>query len=138
MKKTALTFVAVAFGTCVAFAQTTPQTEEQKDKTEQTLTIDKMSNKPEEAGKRIIKVEELPAAVQANLKSGEFKDFKLTSVAEIQPEAESAQPAAVKYEVTFLDNAPAAVADPKVIVLFDENGKVLSSRREAANNKQEE
>ena len=50
MKKTALTFVAVAFGMSVAFAQTTPQAEEKPTANEeQSITVDRLSNKPAES-----------------------------------------------------------------------------------------
>ncbi|WP_224999552.1 hypothetical protein [Cesiribacter sp. SM1] len=87
MKKTVLTFVAVAFGSCVAFAQTTPVEGDQTTNTEQTeqsITVDKMSDSPAEAGRRAIKVEELPEAVQRSLKSGEFKEWKVVTVTELQ------------------------------------------------------
>jgi hypothetical protein len=86
MKKIILTFVAVAFGSCVAFAQTTPVEEDQTTNTEQSITVDKMSDTPAdaEAGRRIIKVEELPEAVQRSLKSGEFKAWKVVAVTELQ------------------------------------------------------
>ena len=136
MKKTALTFVAVAFGTCVAFAQTTPQKEEQKDNTEQSLTIDKLSDKPEEAGRRQMKVEELPAAIQTSLKSDEFKNFKVLSITEVQPQAD-AEPAVIQYEVAMLENTSEAVDVPSLVVLFDEKGKMLA-RTQPADKKNEE
>ncbi|WP_224998816.1 hypothetical protein [Cesiribacter sp. SM1] len=126
MKKTVLTFVAVAFGMSVAVAQTTPQTDQQQN-TEQSISVDKMSDKPEEAGRRTIKVEELPQAVQANLKSDEFKAYKVVSVTEVKPEAGAAT-AAVQYEVALADGADAAAAAPSVLVLFDEKGKVVSQK----------
>ena len=113
MKKTFLTFVAVAFASCVAFAQTTPVQEDQQktNNTEETVTMDRMSDKPEEvmAGRRTIKVEELPAAVQSSLKEGEFKKWKVVSVSEVQDNKENmantqsgAQPAAPVYEVELV------------------------------------
>ena len=130
MKKTFLTFVAVAFGMGVTFAQTTPQVEE-KDEAKTELTIDKMSNKPEEAAPRAMKVEELPAAVQANLKGEEFKAFKVISITEVKPEA-GAQPAVVQYEIAFVDKAAADATKPALVVLFDEKGKVTSRQDGAA------
>lgn len=84
MKKTVLTFVAVAFGTCVAFAQTTPETDPQQN-TEQTVEMDRMSDTAaqKEAGRRPIAVEELPEAVQRSLQNGEFKAWKVVSAAEL-------------------------------------------------------
>lgn len=89
MKKTVLTFVAVAFGTCVAFAQTTPETDQQQntEQTEQTeqVEIDRMSDTSvqDEVGRRPIAVEELPEAVQRSLQAGEFKDWTVISAAEL-------------------------------------------------------
>lgn len=136
MKKTVLTFVAVAFGSCVAFAQTTPPTDEATTAdTEQTLVIDKMSNKPEEAGRRAIKVEELPEAVQLQLQGDEFKTFTIITVTEVQAAAD-AQPAAVQYEVALTESA-AATTEPSLVVLFDEKGQLLG-HKEAASEKIEE
>lgn len=89
MKKTALTFVAMAFGTCVAFAQTNPTQEDQTTNTEQTITTDNMSDAPEDemAGRRVLQVEELPEAVRASLESSEFKDWEVVSVTELQANA---------------------------------------------------
>jgi hypothetical protein len=135
MKKTVLTFVAVAFGMSVAIAQTTPETDQQQN-TEQSISVDKMSNTSEEAGRRTIKVEELPQAVQTNLKSDEFKDFTVVSVTEVQPEAGAT--AAVQYEVALAEGADAGVAAPSVLVLFDEKGKVVSQKDPSALKGEEE
>ncbi|EMR03519.1 hypothetical protein [Cesiribacter andamanensis] len=83
MKKTALTFVAVAFGTCVAFAQTTPVEEKKTTETQQGVTIDRMSNESEEdamMGRRVIQKEQLPAAILEKLEADEFEDWKIASV----------------------------------------------------------
>lgn len=131
MKKTALTLVAVAFGSCVAFAQTTPQTDETvTTDTEQTLTIDRMSDTPAEAGRRDIKVEELPAAVQEQLASGEFASLQVVTVAEVQPQADD-ETGAVQYEVALQDNTADAAAEPSLVVYFDEQGQLLSSNQPA-------
>ena len=130
MKKTFLTFVAVAFGMGVAFAQTTPQVEKQ-DAAKTELTIDRMSNKTEEASRRAMKVEELPTAVQTNLKGDEFKTFKVVSITEVKPQA-GAQPAVVQYEIAFVDNAAPAATEPTLVVLFDEKGKVTSRQEGTA------
>lgn len=131
MKKTALTLVAMAFGSCVAFAQTEPQAEETlTTDTEQTLEVDKMSNTPDEAGRRAIKVEELPAAVQEQLQSEEFAALTVVTVTEVQPEA-GAEDAAVQYEVALQDSAAEAAAEPSLVVTFDEEGQLVS-REESA------
>lgn len=125
MKKTALTFVALAFGMGVAFAQTTPQTEDQPTvNTEESITTDKMSNNLEEAGRRAIQVEELPAAIQEALKSDDFKDFKVVAVAEVQAQADAPEAAAKQYEVALAQNE---ATEPSVLVLFDEKGQVVSA-----------
>jgi hypothetical protein len=85
MKKLALTFVAVAFGSCVAFAQTNPTEEPQTDpQTEQGVTIDRMSDRPEAEedmlGRRIIQKEQLPAAILNKLNEDEFRDWKVAQV----------------------------------------------------------
>ena len=129
MKKTALTFVALAFGMGVAFAQTTPQTEDKPAvNTEESLTIDKMSNKVEEAARRAIKVEELPAAIQETLKSDDFKDFKVVAVAEVQAQAAAPEAAAKQYEVALAQND---ATEASIIVLFDEKGQVVSASEPA-------
>ena len=129
MKKTALTFVALAFGTCVAFAQTTPQPEEKPAvNTEETVTTDKMSNTSEEVGLRAIKVEELPAAVQKSLQGADFKDMKVVAVAEVQGE-QGAQAAGKFFQVAL---AQAEGAEPSLIVLFDEKGKAVAQKETAA------
>lgn len=89
MKKTALTFVAVAFGTCVAFAQTNPTQDDKTINTEETITTDKMSDVAEDemAGRRVLQVEELPEAVQASLQNSDFKDWEIVSVTELQANA---------------------------------------------------
>ena len=129
MKKTALTFVAVAFGMTVSFAQTAPQADETTPATTE-LTMDKMSNTPDEAGRRTIKVEELPQAVQEQLKSGEFAALTVVTVTEVQPVA-PAEAGVVQYEVALLDSEAEAAAEPSLVVLFDEEGQLLS-RKEAA------
>ena len=130
MKKTFLTFVAVAFGMGVAFAQTTPQTEEKPAAdTEQTLTIDKMSDKPAEAASRNMKIEELPAAVQKNLIDGEFKGYKVVSVAEVEGQ-EGAQAAGKQYQLAMAEDA--AATEATLVVLFDENGNIVSRTKSSA------
>lgn len=127
MKKTALTFVAVAFGTCVAFAQTTPQNEKQETKAAQTLTLDKMSDKPQ-ANRKSLKLEELPAAVQANLKADEFKNFKILTVTEVQG-GDATKPEMVQYEIGMLESTAEVVDVPSLLVLFDDKGKLLASTK---------
>ncbi|WP_224994398.1 hypothetical protein [Cesiribacter sp. SM1] len=134
MKKTALTFVAVAFGMGVAFAQTTPQTDQQQN-TGQSISVDKMSDKPAEA--RSMKVEELPAEVQANLKGDAFKDFTVISVAEVQSQAQTGTPAAAQYQIAMVEKSAAGATEPTLVVLFDEKGKEVSRQTPAAM-KQEE
>lgn len=130
MKKTVLTLVAVAFGMSVAFAQTSPQKEVEKDKAEQSLTLDKMSDKPQEVARRSMKVEELPAAIQTNLKSDEFKNYKILTVTELQSVADAQRPV-VQYEIALLEPTAEIVDVPSLVVLFDERGKLLT-RTEAA------
>lgn len=133
MKKTALTFVALAFGMGVAFAQTTPQTEDKPAvNTEESITTDKMSDKPAEAGLRAIEVEELPAAVQESLKSDEFKDYTVVAVAEVQGQEGAA--AGKFYQAALAQNE---ATEASLIVLFDEKGKAVAQKETAAP-KQEE
>ena len=132
MKKTFLTFVALAFGMGVAFAQTAPQTEEKPAvNTEESITTDKMSDKPAEAGLREMKVEELPAAVQASLKGDQFKDFKVIAVAEVQGQDAAA---GKFYQAALAQND---ATEPSLIVLFNEKGKAVAQKETAAP-KQEE
>ena len=132
MKKTALTFVAIAFGSCVAFAQTAPQTEDKPAvNTEETITTDKMSAKPEEAGLRTITIEELPASVQEALKGADFNTYKVLAVAEVQGQ----DAAAGKFYQAALAQNDATEAS--LIVLFNEEGKAVG-RKETAAPKQEE
>ncbi|AHM62748.1 hypothetical protein D770_22505 [Flammeovirgaceae bacterium 311] len=120
----------------VTFAQTTPETDPQQN-TEQSITVDPMSNRTEDAGRRSIQVEELPEAVQTNLQSDEFKNFSVVTVTEIQP-VEGAAVTAVQYEVALAEGAAVATAEPTVIVLFDENGKVVSQGEPAEQKEEEE
>lgn len=159
MKKTVLTFAAIAFGMGVTFAQTTPVTKEGEKKstpvtTEQILIIDKVADQPAEevAGRRELKVDELPAAVQKALKDGEFKTWKVVTAAELQG---NAQNPAVTYEVALIsedmkdeikdsqesteelkeevleEGAEATekmveVKVPGVVLRYDQSGKLLS------------
>lgn len=125
MKKTALTLVALAFGSCVAFAQTTPQTEDPAVDTQETVEsveTDKMSDRPAEAGLKTIAVEELPAAVQESLKGDEFKDLTVVAVAEVQQQ----DAAAGKFYQAAL--APAEGQQPSLIVLFNEQGEAVAQK----------
>ena len=134
MKKTALTLVAFAFGSCVAFAQTAPQTEDKPAvNTEETVTTDKMSDRPAEAGLRAMKLEELPATIQKSLKGADFKDLKIVAIAEVQGQ-EGAQAAGKFYQVALAKNE---ADQPSLIVLFDEKGKAVAQKDMAAE-KQEE
>jgi hypothetical protein len=129
MKKTTLTLVALAFGSCVAFAQTTPQTDEQPAvNTEESVTTDKMSNPEAENGLRPMEVEELPAAVQESLKGDEFKDYKVLAVAEVV-----GQETTSKFYQAAL--AQGEATEPSMIVLFNEKGKAVAQKETA---KQEE
>ena len=130
MKKTFLTFVAIAFGMGVAFAQTTPQTEKEPAvNTEETITTDKMSDKPAEAGLREMKVEELPAAVQETLKGAEFNTYTVLAAAEVE-----GQEGKKYYQAALAQNE---ATEPSLIVLFDEKGKAVAQKETAAP-KQEE
>lgn len=124
MKKTALTLVALAFGSCVAFAQTTPQTEDPAvtEETVESVETDKMSDRPAEAGLKTIAVEELPAAVQESLKGDEFKDLTVVAVAEVQQQ----DAAAGKFYQAAL--APAEGQQPSLIVLFNEQGEAVAQK----------
>ncbi|AHM62270.1 hypothetical protein D770_20105 [Flammeovirgaceae bacterium 311] len=129
MKKTFLTFVAVAFGMGVAFAQTTPQTEDKPAvNTEEAVTTDKMSNTEAESGLRTIEVEDLPEAVQASLKGDEFKDFTVLAVAEVQSQ-EGAQSATKYYQAAL---AQGDATQPSLIVLFNEEGKAVAQKDTSA------
>ena len=129
MKKTALTLVAMAFGTCVAFAQTAPEPQEKPAvNTEESVTVDKMSNTAVEAGRREVKIEELPANVQKTLKGEEFKTLTIVTIAEVQAQD------AKQYEVSLANDA---ASEASVIVLIDEKGKVVS-KNDATTEKIEE
>lgn len=130
MKKTALTLVALAFGSCVAFAQTTPQTDEQPAvNTEESVTTDKMSNTEAVNGLRPMEVEELPEAVQESLKGEEWKDYKVLAVAEVVGQ----EGAASKFYQAAL--AQGEATEPSMIVLFNDKGKAVAQKETA---KQEE
>lgn len=135
MKKTLLTLVAMAFGSCVAYAQTTPQAEEPAVSTEQSIETDNMSNNSAEAGSLTLTVEELPEPIQEALKREEFTNYTVLTVKEIQPKAD-VQPAVVQYEVALQDNAAQATAEPSLVILFDDQGR-MASRSDASSNKEE-
>ncbi len=124
MKKTALTIVAIAFGMGVTFAQTAPQTEEKPAvNTEDSITTDKMSDKPAENGLRTIEVEELPAAVQEALKGDEFKTYTVVAVAEVAGQEGSA--AGKFYQAALAENE---ATQASLIVLFNEKGKAVAQK----------
>jgi hypothetical protein len=124
MKKTALTFVAIAFGMGVSFAQTTPQTEDKPAvNTEESITTDKMSDKPAQPGLRDMEVADLPAAVQESLKSDEFKAYTVLAVAEVEQDDATATS---KYYQAALGESE--TAQPSLIVLFDEKGKAVAQK----------
>lgn len=139
MKKTLLTFVAVAFGSCVAFAQTTPVEGEQTDNTdtntEQSITIDRMSDSPEEAeaGRRVINIEELPESVQRSLKAGEFKDWQVVAVTELQANAHGQKEnmANVQDETTQQAGAENAVVMYEVELVSEDMQDEIQDSQEA-------
>ncbi|EMR01254.1 hypothetical protein [Cesiribacter andamanensis] len=149
MKKTVLTFAALAFGMGVAFAQTTPQQEQEPVSTEQTITYDRLSNTLEEAERRVIAVEDLPEAVQEQLVSGEFSNLTILAAAELQPVANTQSPTSgLLYEIAFTAQGDAAAAEtaaadaqataqPGLLVYFDEEGKVVSRLHKTAEEDQE-
>lgn len=131
MKKFALTFVAVAFGSCVAFAQTTPQADiASTENTVHTLTIDKMSNTAEErvekADRRALSVYELPEMVLEQLKYSELSGHTVLSVMEVQPL--SGDDVSLQYELLLQDGSTQTTAEPRLLVRFDEYGELVSQK----------
>lgn len=128
MKKTALTLVAIAFGSCVAFAQTAPQTEDKPAvNTEESITTDKMSNESAEVGLRTITVEELPVAVQESLQGDEFKAMTVVAVAQVEGQEGATT---TFYQVGLAEDE--AATEPSLIVLFNDKGKAVAQKEAAA------
>lgn len=129
MKKIALTLVALAFGSCVGFAQSAPQKD--TEDSFHTLTIDRMSNQiaeDDEDGRTQISIYELPETVQEQLKYSELAGHTIVSVTEVQPLAEGAP---MQYELVLLEETENTKAEPALVVLFDEFGELLSQKEES-------
>ena len=131
MKKIALTFVALAFGSCVAFAQSTPQASvASTENTVHTLTLDKMSNRVEEraekADRRALSVYELPEMVLEQLKYSELAGHTVISVMEVQPL--SGDDVSLQYELLLQDGPTQTSAEPRLLVRFDEYGELVSRK----------
>lgn len=122
--------MAFAFGSSVVFAQSSPQSDiTSTEKTVYTLTIDKMSNRPEEeeAGRRAMSVYELPEIVLEQLKYSGLAGHTVISVAEVQPQlGDEGSP---QYEL-ILQDRPAQtttesnLTEPNLLVRFDAYGEV--------------
>ena len=89
MKKVFLSITALTFGASVAFAQTN-ETEVQQNQNSD-LQIERLSNSPEEAGKKKIELGELPSAVHEAFKESEFKDWEVQEVYELSAPATEGQ-----------------------------------------------
>ena len=130
MKKIALTFVAVAFGTCVSFAQSGPQTDiNSTENTVHAVVMDNMSNKPQAAERRAISEHDLPETVVEQLQYSELAGHIILSVTEVHPQFGNNEP--VEYELVLQDR-PAqstsniSLTEPNLLVRFDEYGEKLS------------
>ena len=135
MKKIALTFVAIAFGTCVGFAQSTPQTDiNSTENTVHALVVDRMSNKSQTqaAERRAISEHDLPETVVEQLQYSELAGHIILSVTEVHPEFGNNEP--VEYELVLQDR-PAqsttniSLTEPNLLVRFDEYGEKLSQEK---------
>ena len=125
MKKIALTLVAAVFGISVGFAQSTPQVKvASAENTVQALKIDKMSNQLEEADEQTMSVYELPELVLEQLKYSELAGHTVISVREVQSETDDKDTASL-YELVLQDKASEAVAEPNLVVRFDEYGEMV-------------
>ena len=89
MKKVFLSITALTFGASVAFAQTN-ETEVQQDQNSD-LQIERLSDSPEEAGKKKIELGELPATVHEAFKASEYKDWEVQEIYEISSSSTEGQ-----------------------------------------------
>lgn len=140
MKKIALTFVAVAFGSAVAFAQSTGQPAiETTENSVNTLTIDRMSNRleespvaeEEETGRRTISEFDLPELVVAQLKYSKFAGHNIMSVTEVQPR--SGDDNTPQYELILQDDrlmqSTAKLSKPGLLIRLDQFGEIVYQKQ---------
>lgn len=106
MKKIFLSITAFTFCATVSFAQT--ETGIQEDQQQEELQVERLSEKPEMAGKNKIEMSELPAGVQQSFQESEFKDWKVAEVYELQaadsPEGQEGMPTEEEaaYEILLI------------------------------------
>lgn len=134
MKKIYITFLAIAFGTGVAFAQTTPQDDfAPADESVHELTFDRMSNRPDEEEEEelnTISIYELPESVLEQLKYSELGGHTIISIIEVH--ARSASDAPLQYELVLQERESADPAEPTLVVRYDQFGELLSQKKEEA------
>ncbi len=133
MKKLALIFIAVAFGSGVSFAQTTSKTSAKasEEKSVHSLTFDRMSNTVDEkeasVNRQALSIYELPDVVQEQLMYSELGGHTIVSITEIQPPF--GHKATLQYELVLKDSEANAKNEPNLIVRFDEYGELISQKK---------
>lgn len=149
MKKTFLTLVAVGFGMSVAFAQTTEteieaqpqdaQMEQQDSQIEQSeAASDSETVAQDEQNRTEVEMATLPVAVQDAFKNGQYSNYEVLGIYQVEKQAEDAAEAAV-YEFELAQQSEEAVNSeiegvevervsdrlPEIILAIDENGQVI-------------
>ncbi|AHM60282.1 hypothetical protein D770_10125 [Flammeovirgaceae bacterium 311] len=128
MRKLALTFVAIALGTCVGFAQTnSPQDLADTDNTVHTLTFDRMVDKLEDGERRTISVYALPETVMEQIKYSKLAAHTIVSITEVQSQSGDD---GLQYELVLQEGD--ATAEPGLVVRYDQYGELLSEQEQEA------
>lgn len=132
MKKIALTLIAVAFGSSIALAQSTPeQGLASIEKTPHTRTLVKMSDRVEEkAERRTISIYELPETVQDQLKHSALAGHTIVSMTEVQAPYDDEAP--LQYELVLQEDAGQTLTEPGLVVRYDQYGELLSQQEISA------
>lgn len=128
MKKFALTFVALVFGSGLAFAQSTPENNTATtENTVHPLTLDKLSNQPaEEEDRRTISEWALPETVVEQIKYSELSGHTILRAMEVEVESEGNT--SIQYELLLQDNISQEGAEPVLLVRYDKWGERLFQR----------
>lgn len=119
MKKiTALAFAFAAFG----FIATEAQAQTTTQANPSTQQPQKEQVQEQDANKEQIKEEELPEGVKLALQNEALKDWQVSEVYKVAPDAAAGADAKATYEVYFTN-----AEQKQAIARFDETGKALAS-----------
>ena len=145
MKKTFLTLVAIGFGMSVALAQTTEtevEAPQQDVQLEQTESPEAMAQ--DEQTRTEVEMAELPVAVQDAFKNGQYSNWEVLAIYQVEAEAGEATEATegLVYEFELAQNSEEAVnteiegveveevsnRQPDLILQIDESGQVIEEK----------